>query len=137
MSNQQDKYQEDMQTIVNALLRQIKQQPVKTDIQQPTWVEKRLGLPQSGEEILWRLAWLVCVPAIATLLCIPIASWLWMNGYPMIPILVIGAVLAIYFVVYQFACHQSGKLQPLVEFQLCTPVAVSFFVVAYEVLKHG
>lgn len=135
MSQQQ--HQQDMEAIVNALLRQIKQQPVKTDIQQPTWVEKRLGAPKSAEEILWRFAWLVCVPAIATLLSIPVAVWLWTNGYPMVPIAAIASVLLIYWFVYQFAVNESGKLQTLVEMQLCIPVATAFFIVAYEVLKHG
>lgn len=129
--------QQDMETIVNALLRQIKQQPVKTDVPQPTWVEKRLGLPQSGEEILWRFAWLVAVPAILTLTAMPIVAWLWSNGYPMVPILTIGFGLLIYWFVYQFAVNDSGKLQTLIELQLCLPVATSFFIVAYEVLKHG
>lgn len=133
MSNQH----QDMEAIVNALLRQIKQQPVKTDIQQPSWVEKRFGVPSSGEEILWRFAWLTVMPAISTLLLMPVASWLFMNGYPMIPIVAIAGFLFLYWFVYTFAVRASGKLQQLVEIQFCIPVSISFFIVAYEVLRHG
>ncbi len=127
--------QQDMEGIVNALLKHIKQQPVSKDIKQPNWVERRFGVPQSGEEVLWRIAWLVAIPAIITSLLIPIAIWVWLNLMPMVVIIAIAAGLFIYWLIYQFAVSHSGNLQTLVEIQFCIPVWIAFLVVAWEFLK--
>lgn len=129
--------QQDLEAVVNALLKGIKQQPTKTEVKQPTWIEHRFGVPKSGEEILWRICWLVVIPAVFTLCYLPIADWCWYNGYPLITILV-GLVIAIgYWLVGQFAINAAGKLERLVEIQIAIPPATVFFIVVWEVLSRG
>lgn len=129
---------QDLETVVNALLKAVKQQPpIKTEVKRPTWVERRFGVPKSGEEVLWRLTWLIAIPAIATLCYLPIADWCWFNGLPWLTILVSVSILLIYWAMAQLAIQSAGNLERLVEIQVCIPVAVVFFILMWETLAHG
>jgi len=129
--------QQDLEAVVNALLKGIKQQPIKHDVKRPTWIERRFGVPKSGEEVLWRFCWLVVVPALFTLCYLPIADWCWFNGFPVVTILVSLGIGLVYWIVYLFAVNSAEKLQRLVDVQFAIPPATVFFIIVWEVLSRG
>lgn len=129
--------QQDLETVVNALLKGIKQQPISKEVKRPTWIEHRFGVPKSGEEVLWRICWLVVIPAVFILCYLPIADWCWFNGFPMVTILVSLAIALVYYGVYLFATNSAGNLHRLVDVQFAIPPATVFFILCYEVLSRG
>lgn len=129
--------QQDLETVVNALLKGIKSQPTKTQVKHVAWVEKHFGLPKSGEEILWRVCWLMVIPAILITAWMPIAHWCFINGLPMVPILVTVIALLIYGLVGRLIILTSEQHTSLIQLQLQIPLAVMFFVFVWELLRHG
>jgi len=129
--------QQDLEAVVNALLKGIRQQPTRTEVKRPTWVEQWFGIPKSATEVLWRSCWLIVVPALFTLCYLPIADWCWFNGLPMITILVTLAIALVYWLIAQFAIRSAGKLDRLVELQVSIPPATVFFMLVWEWLSHG
>lgn len=128
---------EDLQVVLNTLLKQVKTQPTKTEVKQATWIDRRFGMPKSAEEALWRVCWLVVVPAVFTLCYLPIADWLFYNDYPWLTILLSVAIGLIYWGVAQFAIRSAGNLERLVEWQLYVPPSVVFFLIVWEILSRG
>jgi hypothetical protein len=131
---------EDLQTVVNALLGQLKQQnrPTKTPTKS-TWIDRNFAAPKSLEAVIWRGCWLIVVPALLTRLWLPIADWCWVNGYPLVTLVVTGGVLLFWYLLYLFTLNSEGakNMQKLVELQFTIPTAVAFFVFAWETLNHG
>lgn len=134
MSNEPESDQQ-LTAVVAALLKQLKQPPVTKELKVPGWVEKRFGIPQSGEEVLWRLAWLVAIPAIATLMTLPVLDWLWGNGFPWIVLLTCLALGLVYWAIYYYASHAAAKLRSLVDVQFAIPLAVIWFVIVWETIS--
>lgn len=129
--------QQDMEAVVNALLKSIKQQPTKKEVKHSTWVEKRFGIPKSGEEVLWRVCWLIVIPAVFYLCWSPIAAWCLYNGFPMISILGTLAIALVYCALYLFAINSADKLQRLVEIQFMIPPATVWFLFVWEWISRG
>ncbi len=129
--------QQDLETVVNALLKGIKSQPTKTPVKHITWIEKRFGLPKSGEEVLWRICWLMVVPAIIFNVWMPIARWCFVNGLPMVPILVTVVSVVLYGLIAQMTVNAAGEHSGLVELQLNIPLGVIFFLFVWELLSHA
>lgn len=130
-------HNQDLATVVKALLKSIKQQPISKEVKSPTWIDHRFGMPKSGEEVLWRICWLVVIPAVFTLCYLPISDWCWFNGFPMVTILVTLAIGVIYWAVYLFAANAAGNLSKVVDFQFAIPPATVFFIICWEVLSRG
>lgn len=129
---------QDLETIVNALLKGIKQQPLKTEVKQPTWIENHFGVPKSGEEILWRICWLFIVPAIVALIYLQVGDWAWRNGLPLVTILTLVAILTVFWIVYQFASNSAGSLQKLVDLQFLIIAASAWFTIVFEgLVRYG
>lgn len=138
MSNPQS--QDDLQAVVNVLLSQLKQQGKAVKLPTPqTWVERHLSAPKSLPEILWRICWLLVVPAIAFRLWLPISDWCWFNGYPLVTIAVWVGALGLYGLTYHFAVNTptSNPLRRLIDIQFSLPLAVVWFLLCWEFLSHG
>lgn len=136
----QPQSQDDLQAVVNVLLSQLKQQGKGTKLPATqTWVERHLAAPKSFPEILWRICWLLIVPAIAFRLWLPLSDWCWFNGYPIVTISVWVGVLGLYWLTYHFAVNTptSNKMQRLVDIQFALPLAVVWFLLCWEVLSSG
>ena len=133
MSNPQS--DPNLEAVVNALLKQIKQQPVKTEVPVPSWIEHRFGIPKTGEEVLWRFSWLFVVPGILTLVLLPAFDWLFFNGFPWIVLLFVGGLSVAYGLTYWLTVQAAPKLQSLLDVQFGIPLCVIFFVVVWEFLS--
>lgn len=136
----QPQSQDDLQAVVNVLLSQLKQQGKATKLPTPqTWVERAFSAPKSFPEILWRICWLLVVPAIAFRLWLPLSDWCWFNGYPIVTIAVWVAGLGLYWLTYHFAVNTptSNQLRRLIDVQFALPLAVVWFLLCWEVLSHA
>lgn len=120
--------------LIRLLLREMRMPTHKHEIKERHWVEKHFGIPDRPEDILWRFAWLVIVPAIATLVYMPLSNWLWQTGQGLL--MWVGTLaIAFCLLFYAFVVSRAAdaKLKPLVNLQLFIP----WFTVLVVMIWHG
>lgn len=119
--------------LLRILLREMKMPIHKHEVSEKHWVEKHFGIPDRPEDILWRFAWLVMVPAIATLIYMPLSNWLWQGGQGTLMWVGTTAIVGIYlFYAYVVSRAADAKLKPLVEVQIIIPWLVVLVVMVWQ-----
>jgi hypothetical protein len=125
------------QLFISVLQESVRQQPVKP-VQPSTWLDERLGLPSNAEDILWRISWLFAVPAVISLILVPVAQWLWLNGYPIVVMLVGATSALVYWALWMVALATPCQTpKNLIRLQLSAPVLTIWFVIVWEVMTCG
>jgi hypothetical protein len=108
--------------LLNLLLQGLKMPVQKTEVKQPHWVDKHFGIPSNPEDVLWRFCWLVIVPAMATLIYLPLSHWLWQMGQgALMSVTSLAIASCLLFFSYFVLSAADPKLRPLVNLQLFIP----------------
>lgn len=119
--------------LLQHLLREMRPPTHKHEIKERHWVEKHFGIPDRPEDILWRFAWLVIVPAIATLIYLPLSDWLWKTGQGALMWVGTAAIAGIcLFYAYVVSRAADEKLKSLVEIQLFIPWLTVLVVMVWQ-----
>jgi hypothetical protein len=120
------------------LVQETKERQPQTKIVRSNWLDKHFGIPRNPEDLLWRFAWLFTVPALCGVIALPLMRWCWLNGYPIIPILIgvgIMAAHSMFAVVVQYARCQTPI--PLIQAQATIPALALLFTLIWSLISHG
>lgn len=119
--------------LLNLLLQGLKMPVQKTEVKQPHWVDLQFGIPDNPEDVLWRFCWLVVVPAMATLVYLPLSHWLWANGQGMLMAVTSLAIAGCLLFFSYFVLNSADpKLRPLVNLQLFIPWLTVLVVMIWQ-----
>ncbi len=119
--------------LLSLLLQNLKMPVHKTEVKQPNWIDRHFGLPNNPEDLLWRFCWLVVVPAMATLVYLPLSHWLWAMGQGALMTISSLAIAGCLLFFSYFVLHSvDPKLRPLVNLQLFIPWLTVLIVMIWQ-----